>query len=368
MTGDKKAVFKQNFLHLITSLNIGGTENFLLTLVRSLKHKYNFYVGYIKEKGLVSQMIENEGIPVIHLPNIFSIAKFIRKEQIQILHTHLYRANILGRIAGKIAHVKLLISSQRSIDNWKRKNPFAVIADRITSNFCDGIIANSLAAKNALMQREKITAEKITVIHNGVNINDFITKSSKETVKKKLNITENSYVVSCVTRLHLEKGVDLIPEIAQQVLSKNKQIVFLVVGDGPEKENLELKIKNSKLKEKILLLGWRQDVHNILSITDVFFLCSREESFPQSVLEAMALGIPVVATNVGGIKEIVQDSKTGFLVNNTSEFAEKILKLINNPELRNSFSLNAKQIAAQYTTEKMIYEIDAFYSYLITHI
>lgn len=360
-----------NFLHLITSLNIGGTENFLLTLLTHLKHKYNFYVGYINkgkenswEKAQIAERIAASGIPVIHLPSITSIIKFIKEKEIQILHTHLYRANIYGRIAGKISKVKYIISSQRSIDSWKEKKPYYIWLDRFTAKFCNKIIVNSYAAKNILIKREKIPAEKIVVVYNGINVSKLQVSTPKEIIKAQLNIPYNLSVVICITRLHLEKGVDLIPKIAKEVLLRNKKILFLIVGDGPERKNLQSAIYKLQLQNNIILTGWRDDIPEILNITDVFLLCSREESFPQSVLEAMAVGIPVVAADVGGVKELVIDGECGFLVKNPDEYSQKIIELLKNEQLRNSFSIKAKQIAKQFTIENMVNQIDTLYSQL----
>ena len=152
-------------LHLITSLNIGGTENFLLTVLKNLKDKYGFSVGYLKERGQTADEIEKLGIPVRKF-SFFSLIDFLKKNNPQIIHTHLYRANIVGRIAGKIAGTPIIISSQRSIDGWKKF--YHIWLDKFTANFCDLIIANSNAAKNILITREKISAKKIIVAYNGV--------------------------------------------------------------------------------------------------------------------------------------------------------------------------------------------------------
>ncbi|HCJ65944.1 MAG TPA: hypothetical protein DHV62_01105, partial [Elusimicrobia bacterium] len=154
---------KPKILHLITSLNIGGTERNLLTILQFLKEKYDFSVVYLKERGKIAEEIEKLGIPLFKF-NFFSLYKYLRKNEINILHTHLYRANILGRIVGKIVRPRqIIISSQRAIDAWKKF--YHVWLDSFTAQFCDLIIANSLATKNLLCQRERISAEKIVVVY-----------------------------------------------------------------------------------------------------------------------------------------------------------------------------------------------------------
>ncbi|MFH0948018.1 MAG: glycosyltransferase [Elusimicrobiota bacterium] len=162
---------KIKIFHIITSLNIGGTEKNLLTILKNLNRKYDFSVGYLKERGPIADEIEKLGIPVEKY-NFFSLTKYLKKNKPQIVHTHLYRANILGRVAGKIAGVPFIISSQQSIDRWKTLHH--VLLDRLTANFCDSIIANSQAAKNTLIAREKIPPSKIAVVYNGVALPNLL--------------------------------------------------------------------------------------------------------------------------------------------------------------------------------------------------
>lgn len=341
---------KVKVFHLITSLNIGGTERFLLTVLKNLQEKYDFTVGCLKERGQIADEIEKLNISVIKF-NFLSLIKYLKKNKPQIIHTHLYRANILGRLAGKLAGISTIISSQRSIDGWKRF--YHIWLDKWTANFCNLIIANSQAAKNILITREKIPPEKIIVIYNGV-VQPLTVNRQPLTV----------FIVGYIGRLHKEKGVYLIPEIARIIYEKNDKIKFLIYGDGPEKQNLELRIKNLELENSVEFLDWQTNLENVYRSIDVLLLPSEEESFPQTALEAMSFGIPVIASNVGGVSEIIENKKNGISIKSKSpeSFAGALLSISQDNYCYHCFSENSKTKASDFTIEKMINSIDKIYS------
>jgi len=267
---------KINVLHLITSLNIGGTEKYLLTIAKSQKTRYNLSVGFLKERGAIAEELEREKIPVYDLGNSWSLYRFLKEKKIHLLHTHLYRANILGRFIGRTAKVPIIVSSQRSIDDWKKF--YHIWLDGWSSHFADRIIANSKAAKKLLINREKIPKEKIKVIYSGIEIDTLTPRKNQEKVKRNIGSENNTAIIGCVTRLHSEKGVQYIPAVGQKLKEQIPQLKLLIIGDGPLRNKLENEIENLGLGKDILLLGWRKDITDLLSIIDVFFLPSQEEA------------------------------------------------------------------------------------------
>ncbi len=344
----------KNVLQVITSLNIGGTEKFLLNILRYLKPDYNFIVCYLKERGPVADEIEKLAIPVFHVQGLRDLTGFIRQHSIDIVHTHLYRANIIGRIAAHAAGVAQIISSQRSIDDWK--NPWHVWLDRWTAHYARTIIANSQYARDLLTMREKIPAKKITVIYNGIEaLQEFNDRELSE-FRKKYDLQDKDILIGSVTRFHQEKGVRYIPSIVQAVARQKPNVKFILVGDGPEKKKIEAKINEMALSKQVRFTGFYPDAAKITSLCDVFFLASQEESFPQALLEALASGVPAVGTDVGGVKELITPRETGLLVKpqDPQLMAETIIWLLNHaPEaqamgdkakiqVRNNFQLAPK--------------------------
>lgn len=344
----------KNILQVITSLNIGGTEKFLLNSLRYLKNDYNFVVCYLKERGPVADEIEQLAIPVVHVNGWRDLISFMKRQPLDIVHTHLYRANIIGRIAAHAAGVTQVISSQRSIDDWKK--PWHVWLDRWTAHYAKTIIANSQYARDLLTRREKIPGKKITVIYNGLEpLPKFSAKELAE-FRKKYDVHDKDILIGSVTRFHQEKGVHYIPSIVQAVVKQKPNVKFILVGDGPEKKKIESGIDRMALTEYVRFTGYHPAAARVISLFNIFFLASREESFPQALLEALACGVPAVCTDVGGVKELVTARETGLLVKpkDPQLLAETIIWLLNHPPeaqamgdkakilVRNNFQLSAK--------------------------
>jgi glycosyltransferase involved in cell wall biosynthesis len=352
----------KNILQVITSLNIGGTEKFLLNSLRYLKPDYNFVVCYLKERGPIAEEIEQLAIPVFHMQGIRDLSSFIREHPMDIVHTHLYRANIIGRLAAQAAGVQTIISSQRSIDDWKY--PWHVWLDRWTARYAKTIIANSQYTRDLLTMREKIPAKKISVIYNGIEpVKEFSDRESAE-FRKKHKLQDKDILVGCVTRFHQEKGVRFIPSIVQAVVKQKPQVKFILVGDGPEKNKIAAEVGRLKLTEQVRFTGFYPEAARITSLCNVFFLASLEESFPQALLEALAGGVPAVCTDVGGVKELITPRETGLLVKPKDPYllAETIIWLLDHPQDAQAMGDKAKilvqnnfQLAAKVQQLKAIY-------------
>ncbi len=344
----------KNILHVITSLNIGGTEKFLLDSLRYLQKDYHFQVCYLKERGLMADEIEKLAIPVFRVQGLRDLTIFIKKNPVDIVHTHLYRANILGRLAAHTAGVPVIISSQRSIDDWKY--PWHVWLDRWTARYAKTIIANSQYTRDLLAIREKIPAKKIAVIYNGVESQQEFSDKELVEFREKYTLSDQDILVGCVSRLHREKGISFIPAIVQYVIKLKPQVKFILIGDGPEKNKIAAAIDRLKLSEHVRFTGFYPEAARVNSIFNVFFLASLEESFPQALLEALAAGVPAVCTDVGGVKELITPRETGLLVKpkDPQALAEAIIWLLDHPQeaqamgdkakilVQNNFQLAAK--------------------------
>jgi glycosyltransferase involved in cell wall biosynthesis len=357
---------KINVLHLITSLNIGGTEKYLLTIAKSQKRRYNLSVGFLKERGEIAEELEREKIPVYDLGNPWRLLYFLKKKKIHLLHTHLYRANILGRFVGRAAKVPIVISSQRSIDAWKRF--YHRWLDGWSSHFADCIIANSQVAKKTLVERERIPRRKIRVIYSGIESGVLPLRAERDKIKRSMGIEKNAVIVGCITRLHTEKGAQYIPAVGQKLKERIPQLRLLIVGDGPLMGRIKREIEDLELTDTVSLLGWRKDIANLLSIMDVFFLPSLEESFPRAVIEALVMARPAVATDVGGVGEIIQDRVHGLLVppKDPKALAQAILWMLKNKkEAQEMANRGRRKVEKYFTVNRMMEETEKVYNNFI---
>jgi glycosyltransferase involved in cell wall biosynthesis len=343
---------------LSTSLKIGGTEKFLLTLAEHLRDRYDIRIGYLKDSGAVGELLQQKGFAVRRYGSPLALFTALKQENIEILHTFLYRGNVLGRLCGRLAGVPVIVSTQQSIDAWK--GPFWGMVDRVSARWCDLIIANSAAAKTALVDDVSIPAAKIQIIYNGLDPAAVAVTGTKEAIRTTLGLPPDAPVIVTVARLHTEKGVDYLPAIA----AKTPGTHFLLVGDGPEKERLARLIDQTPgLAGRLHLLGWRIDIPRLLKAADIFLLPSREESFPQAVLEAMALGLPTVAADVGGVRELVEEEITGRLVpaGDCDAFATALRSLLHDSTAARRMGQAALQKAGALTEDKMVAAVATAY-------
>jgi len=324
--------------YLLTGTDTGGAEMFCARLVERLDpSKFEPVVISICPKGTLAPTLQATGIPLLSL-NIrhkFPLAPMLRLHQTLskfrplILHTHLYHANILGRIVGPYTRVPVLICTEHNIGSLPQLWTWA---QRCTARRADKIVAVSSAVAEHLATNLGIPGELIEVIHNGIDIEDFIARSCGPDLRSELGLSADTPIVVSVGRLEPIKGhkhlVDGIPTVLQK-----HGAGFVFVGDGPLRSALEAQIP-SELRSQVFFLGRRTDVARIIAQSDILALPSVQEGFPNVLLEAMALSKPVVATAVGGVPEQVVDGETGLLVppRDSLALASAITVLLDNPD------------------------------------
>lgn len=337
---------KKTVVHIITSLKYGGTERFLFNILKYLNKEYQFAVCYLKERGPVAEEIEKMSVPVFKVRGLWGFRGFLAEHKADIVHTHLYRANVLGRIAAHAAGIKQIISSQRAIDDWKKI--YHVWLDRWTAQYADVIIANSQAVREVLIAREKIPATKIKIVFNGFSPESIFSLQTLQKIKTQLRLDSHCQVVGTVTRFHPEKGVEGIPEIISRVIRKKPKTIFVLVGDGPIRKLVEKEIKNCKLEQHVRFTGFQLDTAYYYHLFDVFFLPSKEESFPQALLDAIGYGTPAMAAAVGGTRELIIHHETGLLAapGDSQGMAEAIVWLLDHRQEAEAMAHKGKQIVA----------------------
>ena len=350
----------------------------ILSLAKGLdKEKYEVTVCTLLGRGSLIEEAKKLGVHAVSLnmkgkwdisviPRFFS---FLRKYRIDILHTYLYHANILGRILGHVAGIPIIISSQRTTefygqkksDRWRRG--YRIFLDKWTSQFCCLIISNSEAGRRFLIKKG-IDPAKIITVHNGIDLDKSIPRIAPEEKKRQCGLKQDSMLVGIIANLTEVKGHYYFLQAAQEVLKHIPQAEFLIVGDGPLREDIEKLSKNLGISARVNFMGFRQDIPEILSILDVFVLSSLWEGFPVSILEAMAAVKPVIASRVGGILEAVIDGKTGILVPPEDEkaLAGAIEFLLKEDKIAGEMGLAGRRhVEEHFNLQRMTGEIEAAY-------
>ena len=328
---------KYNILLVSHSSNLSGAPVSLSLLAKNLDiSKFNpFFIG---PNGPIIEQLKNDGIETLELkwPRIFSAFKLIKEKNIDLLHANTYLSlpsAWAGRIRGipVISHIREDLSG---INNYFVTKEIELVSTRIV------LISNWM--------KSFFKTKKAVVIHNGVNLGDFEKKES--TLRTKLQIGKDIPLIGIIGSIEKRKGIHTLIKSLPEIIKELKNLKLLIVGSPPGSSKAYLEYLKSlskilNIEDGIIFLGAREDIPNILSALDVLAVPSSSEPFGRTVIEAMAASCPVVASNVGGIPEIVEDGATGFLVKpgDVSALAQKIISMLKNDEKRKSMGAAGRE-------------------------
>lgn len=386
-------------MHVITRFDGGGSaKNTYLSLLGLKKKGYD--LSLVSGASLESEMkheeyeateidiqkLKSEGIDFIrcsslvrriHFANDFkaflSLWKIFKKNKPQIIHTHSSKAGLLGRIAAKLAGVPARVHTPHGhvFQGYfgPVKTRFFIFLERRATRLTDRIIALTQREKEDYVKFKIAKQNKLAVIHSGIELDKYrgLPEEEKKVMKKSLGIPDNAFVAGTAGRLVSVKGPEYLLKAAQRVISKYQDTYFLIAGDGSLKESMENLAYDLGIKKNAVFLGWRNDLIQIISIFDVFVLSSLNEGMGRVLAEAMALGKPIVASNTGGIPDIVEHGKNGFLVppKDYEQIAECIQSLIDNPGERERMGELGKKRALDFSYEIMVEKISNLYEGLM---
>ncbi len=244
---------------------------------------------------------------------ITDIARLVKQHDIDILHCHGYGATTFGRLAGRLCGVPVIVQEHMidaAIPAYQR------LVDRLLSPLTSAAVAVSHAVADFMVERRHIARDKLQVIHNTIPetyCRDY-SAGEKAAIRARIGLPEGRRLVGIIGRLDEIKGHKDFIAAARQVLHAHPEAYFVIVGDGELRQALEAQAAAAGLERDLSFLGHRDDILDIVALLDVFVSCSYSEGLPMAHAEAMALGVPVVATAVGGVAEIVEDGRSGLLV------------------------------------------------------
>ncbi|SFR15672.1 glycosyltransferase family 4 protein [Desulfoscipio geothermicus] len=359
----------------------GGIGRHIITLVSGLKEEFDVTVACPQKSSLEDKLL-SENIKTLPLPlagevslkrdyTSFNILRnFMRKERIHLAHAHGAKAALIARPAALWAGVPSVYTVHNSIfnENWPAwKNNIAAAVEYVLSWSTDCILAVSNALCEEIKYRQKISPSKIKVIHNGILLSNFNKCNIQYNFKEKWNIPPNRTVVGTVARMAPQKGLSVLIKAAEQLIDKY-DIHFLIVGDGPLRDKLEEEIRLSSMDDYFTFTGVVDNIAQAYAAMDIFVLPSITEGLPLTILEAMAFSLPVVATSVGGVPEIIKHGECGFLVppDNHKELASKIAYLLDCPSIRDELRNRGRQrVSDKFDAQKMIQKTINIYYHLL---
>lgn len=358
-----------NILHLRPFFEPGGASNYIGTLSEGLSqrnHRIMFACqngDYYKRKFRTSIIYEN--IPFSPssiknlIPSVIQIVSIIKKERIQIINSHHRFTSFVGKISSLLTSVPL-VSTMLEI-KFDRSWMTAL-------GLGNYIIAISQAIKDHIILQYQISPERIKVIRKGIPPSSPLTIYQKNLLRQELGLNPACFLIGCVGRLSSEKGQKYLLEAAPDVLLCHPYSQFVFIGDGTEKQNLEKLVESLGLGRSVKFLGWRDDVDDVIDIMDLIVIPSISEGLGIAALEALSHKKAVIASQTGGLPEIIQSEKTGLLVPPGNPFAlrEAIIQLLKDSDLRVKLGENGYQtIKADYSVSRMIDETERLYKIAI---
>jgi len=302
---------KKKVIHVIPTLGFGGAERLVLDLLKKIdREKYDLRMVAMVRGGGMEPVYRETGVPleifykkgILGLKVFFKLIKYFRSEKPDIVHTHLFGADVWAGLAARFAKVPHIAKTEHNLNlaeggfkKWVKKN---------TAFLFDKMVAISPAVVEYMIEAEKMPKEKIKIIYNGIDVSRFSKKEAN-------NYSETPQLIN-VSRLEKQKGHKNLIMALEKIKNIDWQMNF--VGDGSLRTELENQVRDAGLSERVKFLGNREDVPELLQKSDIFIFTPLWEGLGLAALEAGAVGLPIIATNVDGIKNIFDDNETAQLV------------------------------------------------------
>lgn len=327
-------------VQIIPTLDRGGAEKQLTLLAAGLpRDEFEVHVCCLTRGGPLEADLAAAGIPVTILGKswkidpwaLWKLYRFLADIQPDIVQTWLFAANSYGRLAASWAGVKHIIGGERCVDQWKLWHE--VVIDRWLAGSTERIVVNAPAIAEFYTEKG-IPAEKFTLISNGVPDAPPLTKTRDELLRE-LGLPSDAQLIACVNRLWPQKRVKDMIWCMDQLSTVAPHIHLLICGDGPQREQLERYARLTENASRVHFLGVREDVLQILPHCHALWLASEYEGLPNAILEAMAAGIPVIASDIPGNRDLITDEETGLLfpLGNRAALSRQMLRILSDPDL-----------------------------------
>lgn len=369
---------RQKILHVIGGGEVGGAEQLVLTIMRlldSARYEASLlclcegpFAGLVKEAGFMATTIAMRHR--LDLSCVRPVQGLLREENIALVHTHGVRANLIARLA---AHREGLpvVTTAHSVLRYDYDSPYkallANILTRLTNGRTDCFIAISGAIREDLLKMG-IPPGKIRVIYNGLDTAKFkLPGQSVRELKGTLGLNPDEPVVTIIARLHPVKGHEYFLRAAAQLVQAGIKLQLLMVGEGIYRDRIEALVDELGLTERVKMTGYYNQVENIYSISDVLCVPSLMEGLGLVILEAMYFRVPVIASNTGGIPEIIEDGHNGILIEprDFKALGKAIKQVLEDTVLREKLIDNGQATVQAFTQENMARQVEKVYAELL---
>jgi len=360
-------------LFLEPTLEPGGAEHVLFNLITRLDGaRFKPIVGCLKAPGAIGKALAAQGVPVYHdlLPSRFAVARLpslvrlMRRHKVLVVHTTTQPLNTFWAVlAGRLAFVPVQVTTIHNTWGLGHSRRMSLV-DRVVLPRIDTVVALAESHRQYLNERG-VDPRKVEVISNGIDLSHF--KRTTSLKRADLGLPDNVPVVGVVARLRPEKSHETFLRAAVITRAEVPATHFVLVGDGSERARLEKLTHTLGLEDQVHFLGQRDDVADVLPLLDVSVLPSRTEALPLAILESMAAGVPIVATNVGSVHELVSTGYNGVVVprNDVGALATAMVGVLRDPDDARRMAENGRKRVEQYDVQRMVQQMEDLFERLL---
>ncbi len=377
---------KIRVLRVITWLPPGGIERKIVEVLPRLnRDRFDVSLACLREPGPLADELKAAGIPVHCITfrkrwdfrAIRRLADLMRREKIELVHSHMYRSNVPATVAAKLAGVKHVWAQIHNVDTWE--TPRQRMMDRFLCRWREGIIAVSDQVRRDVMDQLGVAREKIRVVYNGVDLSRFGRNSEKgkqcrEELRRAEGIGEQDVVFLWAARMVEQKRPQDFIELAKYLTTKDWRgkspppLHFWMLGDGSLSDEVKRKAEEFAPRGTVKFFGHRNDVERFMAAGDIFIMTSTKEGFSNALLEAMASGLVPVVTDVGGNAEAVRECQDGRVIPalQINKLFSAVDRILMDAKYRQELAGSSERRARDFSLETMITNVESLYEESIT--
>jgi sugar transferase (PEP-CTERM/EpsH1 system associated) len=325
--GDRRPVV----CHIIHALGLGGAEVLVDQMVRRMSQRFRCVVAVLDEVGEIGERLRRDGFvveclnrsPGIDMKCARRLHAFAEQQGVDVLHAHQYTPFFQAMLSRGLTGQRPVVFTEHGRHHPDLPSAKRILANRLMLRRQDRIVACGEAVRTALVKKEGLPAGRVEVIYNGVDLEELGTAApdARNRIRQEFGFTASDFVVIQVARLHPLKDHRTAVRTMARLQDSRTGLRLLIVGEGEQRAAIEADVAQAGLESLVRLTGSRTDISDLLAASDAFLLTSRSEGIPLTVIEAMAAELPVVATDVGGLGEMVQSNLNGYLAPAGDEIA-----------------------------------------------
>ncbi len=359
----------KRILHVIDSFDLGGAQEALMNLVAcSDRTRFEVEVATMHGRGIYWERFHALGVPVHSLsPHkfvplyVWNLLRLLLTRDYDIVHCHLIAANLVAKPLAALIGVPVRINHDQANDEYRQRDRLRLALDKFANRFSTHICAVSASIVEFLVKHEGVPPERISLVHNAIDLRRFTPAPERRAeLRREWQLSPDAPVVAGIGRLNYQKNFTLFLEIAAEIARSHPQVVFVIAGTGPEERALR-----EGAGTNVRFLGFVADTARLYDAVDFLLMPSRFEGLPMALLEAMAMRVPIVASRLDGIAEIITDGADGVLAAPVSkeEFTAHLRALLDDPARAAQLAERAFQkVTAHFSADRMTREVEALYA------